>query len=114
MVFLAVIQHLLASQHRYALYTYEGTDAPDVVNSGYSQDNIFQGNTIIDSAEAMKFKESDGNQIINNLFVDATSIQFANSSQSYVYNNTGLEDAELSVDNACFAEGSDAQFEPIC
>lgn len=99
---------------RYALYTYEGSDAPDVVDSGRAQNNIFDGNTIVGGPQSIKIKKSDGTQIINNEFMDAVLVEWDDTTDNLVAGNIGLEDVELDVSEACFAEGSDAKFEPLC
>lgn len=99
---------------RYALYTYEGSDDPDVVDSGRAQNNIFDGNTVVGGPQSIKMKESDGTQIINNEFVDAVLVEWDDTTDNLVADNTGLDDVELDLSDACFAEGSDDRFEPLC
>lgn len=99
---------------KYALYTYEGSDDPDVVDSGRAQNNIFDGNTVVGGPQSIKMKESDGTQIINNEFVDAVLVEWDDTTDNLVADNTGLDDVELDLSDACFAEGSDDRFEPLC
>ena len=100
---------------RYNTYSYLGSDAPDVVDSGRSQDNLFQDNTIIGGLESIKITEADGTQFIDNKFEDATTIRFEDATGTIMSGNTGLDDAELKVaDGACFDDASDANYTPIC
>ena len=85
------------------------------MESGRSQDNIFQENTIIGGLESIKIKEADGTQFIDNTFEDVTTIRFDDAEGTVVSGNTGLDDAELKVNNgACFSEASDAAYTPTC
>ena len=100
---------------RYNTFTYFGSDAPDVVDSGRSQGNIFQNNTISGGLESVKIKEADGTQFINNTFDRARMIRFDDSTETLMSGNTGLDDAVVKVDNdACFDEASDDAYEPTC
>ena len=86
-----------------------------MVDSGRSQDNIFQDNTIIGGLESIKIKEADGTQFIDNKFEDATTIRFDDATGTIMSGNTGLDDVTLKVNNgACFDEDSDADYTPTC
>lgn len=97
---------LLVARPRYALYTYQGSDGPDVQPTGRSQDNIFDSNTIIGGPQAIKFKESDGSIVTNNVFSDPGRIEFNDTTGNVVTGNIGLDEAtEVKVtEPACFAE----------
>lgn len=99
---------------RYALYTYEGSDAPDTVDSGYPQRNVWINNTVEGGPQSIKFKQSDYNTLVNNVFTDPGVLQFNLSTQNEMINNEGLEDMELKVENSCFTEESDEEFQPRC
>ena len=100
---------------RYNTYSYLGSDAPDVADSGRSQDNLFQDNTIIGGLESITITEADGTQFIDNKFEDATTIRFEDATGTIMSGNTGLDDAELKVaDGACFDAASDADYTPTC
>lgn len=100
---------------RYNLYTYEGSDAPDVVDSGRSQNNQFVENEVSGGQETIKLKESDGTVFQDNDFSDATTIRFDDATEVLMVGNKGLDDAELKVANGgCFDGDSDEGFEPTC
>lgn len=99
---------------RYNTYTYLGSDAPDVADSGRSQDNVFQENTIVGGAESIKLMDSDGTQFIDNIFEDAKTIRFTDARNTLMSGNTGLNNSKLKVANgASFDARSDSGFEPI-
>ncbi|CAM9855811.1 unnamed protein product, partial [Laminaria digitata] len=107
--------NVISGSSKYNTYTYLGSDAPDVVDSGRSQGNIFQENTIIGGLESIKIKEADGTQFIDNKFEDATTIRFDDATGTIMTGNTGLDDAELKVTNgSCFDESSDSEYTPTC
>ena len=86
-----------------------------MVDSGRSQDNIFQENTISGGLESIKLKEADGTQFIDNTFENVTTIRFDDVTETLMSGNTGLDDVELKVANgACFDEASDDDFTPTC
>eukprot|EP00752_Nemacystus_decipiens_P012441 g11022.t1 len=91
---------------KYALYTYEGSDPPDVQVSGFSQDNVFDSNYVFGGPQAIKFKESDGSHVTNNVFTDPGVIEWTNSTRNVVTGNVGLdgEDVEVVLVDACFDE----------
>ena len=100
---------------RYNTYTYLGSDEPDTVDSGRSQDNIFKGNTIVGGLESIKIKEADGTQFIDNTFEDVTTIRFDDAEGTIMSGNTGLDDATLKATNgACFDDSSDSVYTPTC
>lgn len=87
------------------MYTYEGSDPPDVQVTGRSQDNVFDSNTVIGGPQAIKLKESDGSHVTNNVFSAPGLIEWSNTTRNVVTGNIGLEDAEvLLVEPACFDE----------
>lgn len=99
---------------RYNTYSYLGSDAPDVVMSGRSQDNIFRDNTLIGGKESLKITTADGTQFIDNAFHEALTIRFDNATKTTMSGNTGLTGVKLKVANgASFDEKSDYGFEPI-
>ena len=99
---------------RYNTYTYLGTDAPDVVDSGRPKDNIFRENNIIGGVESIKLMDTDGTQFINNTFQDATTIRFSDATKTVMSGNIGLKNSKIKVaDGASFDARSDKGFEPI-
>lgn len=96
-----------AVPHRYALYTYLGSDPPDVTETGgRSQDNVYDSNTIMGGPQAIKFKESDGSVVTGNTFSDPGTVEWSNSTRNVVTDNIGLADAdEFKINEpACFDE----------
>ncbi|CAN0204819.1 unnamed protein product, partial [Laminaria digitata] len=99
---------------RYNAYSYLGTDAPDVVESGRSKDNCFQENTIVGGIETLKIMDADGTEFIGNSFEDAVTIRFDDAARTVMSGNTGLTDTKLKVHNgASFDKRADYGFEPI-
>lgn len=100
--------------HRYNTYSYLGSDEPDVVLSGRSQDNIFRDNTLIGGKESLKIMTADRTQFFDNTFEDALTIRFDNATKTTMSGNTGLSYAKLKVANgASFDQSSDYGYEPI-
>lgn len=94
------------------MYTYEGSDAPDVSDISYSQNNTFDSNTIIGGPQAIKMKESDGNIIINNKFSNPGVIEWSDSTGNVVLGNAGLHRATKirMVHPACFDDTDEVVF----
>ena len=98
---------------RYNAYSYLGSDAPDVVESGRSQDSVFQENTIIGGIETLKIMDADGTQFFGDSFEDAVTIRFDDATRTVMSGNTGLNGTKLKVQNgASFDRKSDFGFEP--
>lgn len=109
------VAYSASSRNRYNFFTYLGSDAPDVVASGRSQDNKFISNFVRGGLETIKLKESDGTTFQDNEFVDAITIRFDNATEMRILGNKGLDDAELKVVNgACFDNDSDDRYTPNC
>ena len=99
---------------RYNAYSYLGSDAPDVVESGRSQNDLFQDNKIVGSLETLKIMDADGTQFIGNSFEHARTIRFNDATRTVMSGNTGLQDTELKVNNgSSFDEKSDYGYEPV-
>lgn len=119
---------------RYNAYSYLGSDLPETVPSGRSQNNVFSQNVFRGARETIKIKEADGTQFLDNVFeasADANAssvsipvVRFDNATMNLMQGNAGLdpyadEDEEgafeLKADNdACFDGESDAGYEPVC
>eukprot|EP00752_Nemacystus_decipiens_P007150 g6403.t1 len=104
---------------KYNAYSYLGSDLPETVPSGRSQNNVFSQNTFVAGQESIKIKEADGTQFLDNVFEDATVVRFDNATLNLMQGNTGIDleadDFDLKVDNgACFDGDSDSGFEPVC
>ncbi|CAM9147288.1 unnamed protein product, partial [Laminaria digitata] len=107
-------KNVITGSAKYNTYSYLGSDAPDVVLSGRSQDNIFRDNTLIGGKETLKIMTADGTQFLDNTFEQALTIRFDNATKTTMSGNTGLTNAKLKVANgASFDERSDYGFEPI-
>lgn len=105
---------ILVASFRYALYTYLGSDGPDVVDTGRPQNNVFDSNTILGGPQAIKLKEADGTKITNNYFEEPTKIEFNLTTGTYFTGNTGLEDAEVKATDSCFAESDVEELSESC
>ncbi|CAM9817868.1 unnamed protein product, partial [Laminaria digitata] len=106
--------NVISGSTRYNTYSYLGSDAPDVADSGRSQDNVFQENNIIGGVESIKLLDADGTQFIDNTFEDATTIRFNDAKKTLMSGNIGLNMSKLKVVNgASFDASSDYGFEPI-
>lgn len=100
---------------RYNVYSYLGSDAPWVVESGRAKDNIIIGNTISGGPESIKLGSADGTEFINNSFESPAKIKFQDSTRTVVSGNTGLDGVQLRVtQGACFDRSSDVAFTPVC
>lgn len=88
----------------YALYTYLGSDAPDVAHTGFPVNNVFEGNHIKGGPQAIKIKQALGTQIVNNNFSEPTRIEWQNSTRNVVVGNEGLHDnsTEVRLYQTCF------------
>lgn len=101
--------------HRYNAYTYLGSDSPDVVDSGRSNNNKYIDNVISGGLETIKLKESDKMIFEDNEFTDAVTIRFDDATGIIMIGNTGLDGATLKVAHgACFNASSDSDFTPVC
>lgn len=113
----AIINYASANRstdNRYSIYTYEGSDDPEATDSGRSQDNVFSDNKITGGSETIKLQQADGTQFIDNVFSDVTTTRFDDVTETLMKGNTGLDDAKLKVENACFDSASDSGYEPVC
>ncbi|CAN0455068.1 unnamed protein product, partial [Hapterophycus canaliculatus] len=115
---------------RYNAYSYLGSDLPETVSSGRSQNNVFSQNTFRGAGETIKIKEADGTQFVDNDFEEGDDasvlpvVRFDDATENLMQGNTGLDPAaaegeeggfELKVTNgACFDGESDAGYEPVC
>lgn len=101
---------------RYQIYTYEGSDEPNTVDSGRCQDNEFSTNIIQGGSETIKLQDSDGTELKDNEFADVSKIRLDDATGVLMTGNTGLDgDYDLVVENGgCFDAASDDGFEPTC
>ncbi|CAM9449094.1 unnamed protein product [Scytosiphon promiscuus] len=90
---------------QYGLYTYMGSDEPDVPGSdGRPYSNEFDGNTISEVSIGVHIKEGDGNIFTNNVFSGVDTFEFEDSTGTvWVDNNDGGACLDSDTD---FAEGS--------
>lgn len=79
------------------------------------QDNVFSDNTIDGADESIKLKQADGTQFTGNTFTKAGTVRFDDCEKTYMSGNTGLGDAEVKIDGACFDGDSDSEkYTPSC
>ncbi|CAM9520911.1 unnamed protein product [Ectocarpus fasciculatus] len=100
-----ISDNLFSGITQYGLYTYMGSDDPDVPNSdGRPADNTFDGNTIETDGDnvGVHIKEGDGNVFTNNVFTGVDTYEFDDSSDTTWTGNTGGGCLDGSTD---FAEG---------
>ncbi|CAM9879543.1 unnamed protein product, partial [Sphacelaria rigidula] len=91
----------------YGFYTYEGSDLPEVMDTGRNQRNVFVNNIVRGGPQSIKFGKSDHTWVITNTFEDAKIIQFEDCTETWVTNNSGLDDVEVKVqEGSCFAPQS--------
>ncbi|CAM9458502.1 unnamed protein product, partial [Hapterophycus canaliculatus] len=90
---------------QYGLYTYMGSDAPDVPDSdGRPYENEFDGNTISDVSIGVHIKQGDNNVFTNNVFAGVSTFEFEDSTGTvWVGNDDGGGCLDSDTD---FAEGS--------
>ncbi|CAM9672153.1 unnamed protein product, partial [Discosporangium mesarthrocarpum] len=80
----------------YTLYTYFGSDGPDVAdNDGRPKNNLFEGNIILNSPTGMKIKEGDSNVFKDNIFMDTSLFTLDDSIMTEVTGNTYPDDAVI-------------------
>ena len=87
---------------RFDTYSYLGSDAPDVVGSGRSQDNVFENTTIIGGLERIKLIHADGTQFTDNTLDDATTIRFNDGQKTVMTGKIGLKNSNLQVTNGAY------------
>lgn len=93
---------------KYGLYTYKGSDPPEVSEDGRPENNIFHDNTVIcaedaDDAAGVKFKEADGTMAFGNDFQDCHDLQFLDATETSWYDNAP-GDACLKSGSSTFSE----------
>lgn len=99
---------------RYNVYTYMGSDLPDVAATGRPLNNKFVGNTMTGAVETLKLKESDGTLFEDNMFTDATVLRLEDAT-AIMMGNKGLGNTHLkATDGACYDPSSDPGFTPTC
>ncbi|CAM9595723.1 unnamed protein product [Ectocarpus sp. 4 AP-2014] len=88
------------SSSTYGLYTYQGSDDPDVSgNDGRVKDNSFDANIISNTDVATKIKEGDDNSFTNNVFENVKTFEFEDSTDTVWTNND--------IGGACLDESTD-------
>lgn len=102
-------------RNRYNIYTYDGTDFPYEAASGRMQDIHVIDNTFEGGNEAIKLQQADGTVFLSNSFNTTATIRFADSNNTLMSGNTGLDGTEVKIrDAACFDAASDPEFTPVC
>lgn len=102
-------------RNRYNIYTYDGTDLPYEAASGRMQDLEVISNTFEGGNEAIKLQQADSTVFLSNSFNTTATIRFADSNDTLMSGNTGLDGTEVKIrDSACFDPASDPEFTPVC
>ncbi|CAM9395437.1 unnamed protein product [Ectocarpus sp. 4 AP-2014] len=83
---------------KYGLYTYKGSDSPDVSN-GRPKGNKFEGNTVSNTKVGVLGKEGDDNIFKNNVFINVDTFEFEKSK--------GTEWTGNSLGGGCLDRGKD-------
>lgn len=81
------------------------------------QDLEFIGNSIEGGIETIKLQQADGTIFQDNSFRNTVTMRFADTNNTVMIGNTGLNDTEVEVkirDAACFDIVSDPEFIPVC
>ncbi|CAM9705670.1 unnamed protein product, partial [Choristocarpus tenellus] len=105
-----ITNNIFTNSSKYQLYTYQGSDLPDVLGTtGRPLYNIFSDNTITKTGEdCVKIKEADYTVIKNNLFEDVLELTFTNSTETSWHGNTLDAEPEFEMNGyACMASDSD-------
>ena len=101
--------------HRHNTYTYPGSNAPHVVESRRSHDNLFQENTIVGNLDTLKSMDVGHTLFVGNSFGDSVIIRYNNAARTMMSGNTCFNHTKLKVNNgATFDEKYEYGFEPIC
>ncbi|CAM9999901.1 unnamed protein product, partial [Ascophyllum nodosum] len=73
---------------KYGLFTYRGSDAPDVSLDGRPGENMFFDNTISNTETGVKIKEADNTVITDNTFVETSLLEFSDATGTQWLSNT--------------------------
>ncbi|CAN0056924.1 unnamed protein product [Pylaiella littoralis] len=87
----------------FGLYTYMGSDAPDVSDDGRPEKNLFEANTISNTEGGVKLKRSDSIVIFNNEFTGTVDLEFFDAQDTTWLGNT-LPDG-VCIDNISSDDG---------
>ncbi|CAN0243860.1 unnamed protein product [Scytosiphon promiscuus] len=93
------------------LYTYEGSDEPDVAG-GRPYDNVLSNNVVSNCPVGVKIKEGDDNVLAGNTFIDVDTFEFPDSTNTLWTGNTIGDGCIEEDDEVDYADGSDAI--PVC
>ncbi|CAM9629201.1 unnamed protein product [Pylaiella littoralis] len=109
----SVFNNVFEDISQYGLYTYQGSDAPDV-SIGRPSRNTFMANLINKCDIGVKIKEGDDNVFTDNTFVSTNTFEFPDSTNTFWEDNDlggGCIEAD-DVDELDFAPGSTPI--PVC
>ncbi|CAM9699219.1 unnamed protein product [Scytosiphon promiscuus] len=107
--------NIIASSTRYNIFTYVGSDLPDVEGSeGLSNDIVFWRNYLTGTyLESIKLKDAESMVIVNNRISTAATISFERCDDTTYRDNDMEAYLELLVKtDTCFT--SDSAAEPVC
>ncbi|MGV6817504.1 MAG: NosD domain-containing protein [Thiotrichales bacterium] len=95
----------VSGNSKYSLYFYKGSDIPDFTD-GRNKNNIFQNNTINNTAQGFKLTDSDNNQFINNQFTSAAPFKLYQGVDNYFANNSYTGTPDFTVKGNLTTHGS--------
>ncbi|CAM9798108.1 unnamed protein product [Discosporangium mesarthrocarpum] len=95
------------------LYTYEGTDEPEV-GGGRPYENYFCGNEIQNADAAIFFKNSDDLVVIGNTFEESTNtMEFDDAENTVMIGNVIHDDLTFVFENKACIEETDIDFDNV-
>ncbi|CAM9371905.1 unnamed protein product [Choristocarpus tenellus] len=111
-----VYQNTFDSCYEYGLYSYMGTNEPEVENStGRPYANMFYSNTISNSPGGIRFKNSDDMSVTGNTFLGTEVMNFDSAIATILRGNTIPDNVDYEYENgACFESPTQAPDADIC
>ncbi|CAM9140533.1 unnamed protein product [Laminaria digitata] len=109
--------NIISRSFRYNIFTYLGTDLPDVPDTtGFPIGNVFWRNYISGTyLYTIKLKEADFTVIVNNRIRSAATIMIDGCSDTTYRDNTQEEYLTFNVKtDSCFSGDSDSDLSPTC
>ncbi|CAM9602836.1 unnamed protein product [Discosporangium mesarthrocarpum] len=95
--------NVMENNTRYGVFMYKGSDEPEASRdyNGRPRNNLFEKNTIKSPKEGqgMAIKESDGDEILNNVFKGIDSMRFDDSTDTLVKKNDFDKGVEFKLEN---------------
>ncbi|CAN0151476.1 unnamed protein product [Ascophyllum nodosum] len=109
--------NIIGSSSNYNLYTYLGSDKPDVPDTtGFPIGNVFWRNYLSGTFEdSIKLKQAEQSVIVNNRLTSAGSIMIDASTQTTFRDNEEETFLSFSIkEDSCFTDDSDSDLTPRC